>query len=203
MRCVLERGFMASGVTTSAVAKPTAAVLKEAERGASMFRKGVAAGMWDAISLPSLRPPCRSSRAHPVERTDVYSDAANLNQKREQREKTHAENPFQAAIDAAEMGTWSWDIPSGRVEWTPRTYQLFGFEPGAFATSYDSFMKIVHEEDRPAVVRWCAHAVRERSRMAIEYRIVRGDGAVRWVRSTGRAMSDEGGRSVRMVGVVD
>jgi hypothetical protein len=39
--------------------------------------------------------------------------------------------------------------------------------------------------------------------MAIEYRIVRGDGAVRWVRATGRAMTDEGGRAVRMVGVVD
>jgi PAS domain S-box-containing protein len=133
----------------------------------------------------------------------VYSDAANLSHKREQCEKTHAENPFQAAIDAAEMGTWSWDIPSGRLDWTPRTWQLFGFEPGAFATSYDSFMKMVYADDRPAVLRWCEHAVRERSRTAIEFRIVRGDGAVRWVRSTGRAMSDEGGQAVRMVGVVD
>ena len=121
----------------------------------------------------------------------------------ENGEKRVADNPFQAAIDAAGMGTWDWDIPSGHVAWTPRTYQLFGFEPGAFVTSYDSFLQSVHAEDRSAFVRWCEQAMRERSRTVLEFRIVRGDGIVRWLRSTGRAMTDEGGRVVRMVGVVD
>src|SRR6266849_6305230 len=38
------------------------------------------------------------------------------------------QDALRAAIDAAEIGTWSWDIASGRVAWTPRTYQVFGYE---------------------------------------------------------------------------
>ncbi len=121
----------------------------------------------------------------------------------ESGEKRAADNPFQAAIDAAGMGTWEWNIPSGHVVWTPRTYQLFGYEPGTFVNSVDSFLQSVYAEDRPAVVRWCEQAVRERKRTVLEYRIVRGDGTVRWLRSAGRALTDESGRVVRMVGVVD
>jgi PAS domain S-box-containing protein len=101
------------------------------------------------------------------------------------------------------MGTWEWNIPSGRLFWTRRTYQLFGFEPGTFVTSLDSFLQSVYAEDRPAVVRSCEQALRERKRTVLEYRIVRGDGTVRWLRSAGRALTDESGRVVRMVGVVD
>lgn len=118
-------------------------------------------------------------------------------------EKSAADNPFQAAIDAAGMGTWDWDVASGRLTWTPRTYQLFGFEPGAFVTSYDSFLQAVHAEDRSAVARWCEQALHERGRTMLEFRIVRRDGTVRWIRSTGGVMTDQGGQVVRMVGVVD
>jgi PAS domain S-box-containing protein len=113
-----------------------------------------------------------------------------------------SDNPFRAAVDAAGMGTWCWDISSGRVEWTSRTYQLFGRDPGAFVTSHATFLQSVHPEDRAAVERWCERALLERERTMLEFRIIRADGSVRWMRSTGRAMVDERGQVVQMVGVV-
>ena len=114
-----------------------------------------------------------------------------------------AHESLRLAVDAAEIGTWNWHIPSGHVAWTPRTYQLFGFQPGALETSHELFLRQVHAEDRPAVTDWLSRALIEHDRTALEFRIHRADGVVRWVRSTGRAMLDSRGEAVRMVGVVE
>jgi PAS domain S-box-containing protein len=113
------------------------------------------------------------------------------------------EDPVRLALDAAELGTWNWHLPSGHVGWTPRTYQLFGYLPGSIVISHDLFLKHVHAADRPAVVDWISRAIQERGRTAFEFRIDLPDGSVRWVRSTGRALSDEHGPVVRMVGVIE
>jgi PAS domain S-box-containing protein len=113
-----------------------------------------------------------------------------------------AEDPVRLAIDAAEIGAWNWHIPSGHVEWTPWTYQLFGQHPGV-VVSKEYFLERVHAEDRGAVVEWLSRALKEGGRTAFEFRIDRPDGSVRWVRSTGRVLADEHGHQVRMVGVVE
>ncbi len=111
---------------------------------------------------------------------------------------------FQVAVDAAEMGTWNWHIPSGRVIWTERTYRLFGFQPGAFVTSYDSIIRWVHPSDRPMVLEKIAQAVRDRTRSLLEFRIYRADGSVRWVRCIGRTMMmDAQGHAVLRAGLID
>src|SRR4030081_814289 len=98
---------------------------------------------------------------------------------------------IRVAVDAAEIGTWNWHIATGDVAWTPRTYQLFGVTPGAFAASYEAFLRQVHAGDRPIVVQWLEQALRSRGRTALEFRIERADGAVRWIRSTARVITDE------------
>jgi PAS domain S-box-containing protein len=130
-------------------------------------------------------------------------NAANSDRSDESAE-TVVNNPFQAALDAADMGTWDWDIRAGRLVWTPRTYQLFGLEPGSVLTSYETFLQSVHEEDRPVVLGRYENAARKPGRTVLEYRIVRSsDGMLRWVRSSGRAMVDAQGKVIRMVGVIE
>jgi len=118
-------------------------------------------------------------------------------------ERVEAEDPVRFAVDAAETGTWDWHIGSGRVEWTPRTYQLFGFEPGAVVPSYGLFLRRVHPSDRARVMEWLTHAIQQGGRTALEFRIERPDGSIRRLRSTGRAIVDEHGQVARMVGVVE
>src|SRR5713101_9093633 len=111
---------------------------------------------------------------------------------------------FQIAVEAAEIGTWTWHIPSGRVTWTEGTYRLFGFQPGAFVTSYDSIMWRVHASDRQMVLEEIARSVRDRTRSRMKFRIYRADGRVRWVRCIGRTMrTDAQGRAVLRAGLID
>ncbi len=92
------------------------------------------------------------------------------------------DDPFELGVAAAEMGTWDWDIPSGHLRWTPQMYLLFGTEAGRFTTTFENVMELIHPEDRPRVEAHVASAVRELRRSAIEFRIRRPDGGVRWLR---------------------
>jgi PAS domain S-box-containing protein/excisionase family DNA binding protein len=113
------------------------------------------------------------------------------------------DDPFELGVSAAEMGTWDWDIPSGRVRWTPQMYRLFGIEAGRFITTFDSMIELIHPEDRPKVEADVVRAVRELRRSVIEFRIRRPDGSVRWLRCTGRAFADDRGKAIRMAGVAE
>jgi len=112
------------------------------------------------------------------------------------------QDSLRLAVDAAELGTWNWHIPSGRSSWTPWTYELFGYRPGELETCHELFLRHVHSADRASVADWLSRALLEGGLTAHEFRIHRVDGTVRWVRSRGRAMLDDQGKVVRMVGVV-
>ncbi|HWT86441.1 MAG TPA: PAS domain-containing protein [Myxococcales bacterium] len=118
-------------------------------------------------------------------------------------ERGRADDPVRVAFDAAEIGAWTWHIGSGRVEWTPRTYQLFGFEPGAVVPSYGLFLGRVHPSDRPRVMEWLAHAIQQGGRTALEFRIERPDGSIRRLRSAGRAMPGADREVAQMAGIVE
>ena len=113
------------------------------------------------------------------------------------------EDPLQLGVSAAEIGTWDWDVHSGRVRWTPQMYQLFGTELGRFTTTFENVMALVHPEDRPRVEAKVARALRDLKRYVSEFRIRRPDGDVRWLRCTGRAFPDDRGRAIRMAGVTE
>jgi PAS domain-containing protein/helix-turn-helix protein len=53
------------------------------------------------------------------------------------------------------------------------------------------------------VLDWIARAMKERTRTALEFRIERADGTVRWIRSTGRVLADQHGLAERMIGVAE
>ena len=52
---------------------------------------------------------------------------------------------LQFALDAAAMGTWELDLPSRSLAWSRNLERIHGYEPGAFARSFDSYLRIIHE----------------------------------------------------------
>jgi PAS domain S-box-containing protein len=96
-----------------------------------------------------------------------------------------ADERFRVAADAARMGTWEWTIATGRVTWSPSLEALHGLAPGTFPGTYEAFQADVHPDDRAAVERAVTEAL-ESGEHRVEYRIIRPDGAVRWVRAAAR-----------------
>jgi diguanylate cyclase (GGDEF)-like protein/PAS domain S-box-containing protein len=99
----------------------------------------------------------------------------------------------------AHLGSWEWAVGSDQVAWSDELYRLFGLRPGEFAATYDAYIARVHPEDRPLAEANVARTVETHQPFAADYRIVRPDGDIRWLRSHGRVARGDGGE-VRLIG---
>lgn len=121
--------------------------------------------------------------------------------KRAEAELREREERLHLAVDAAHLGTWDWDIEHDHTVWGGHHAQLFGM-PGRTSVNYEEFIALVHPDDRAQVAEATARTVSGGEDYNVEFRIVRPDGAVCWMRSQGIAYRDEAGRATRMIGVV-
>jgi PAS domain S-box-containing protein len=105
------------------------------------------------------------------------------------------------ALEAGHMGTWEYRVRTGEVKWSPSLETIHGYPPGGFPGTFDAFREEIHPDDRERVLAAIGTAVQERRDHQVEYRILRRDGAVRWVEGRGQVFSDSDGQPERMVGV--
>jgi PAS domain S-box-containing protein len=113
-----------------------------------------------------------------------------------------SEERLQAALSAAELGTWDWDLVTGKITWSGHHAKLFGFSEGEFDGRYETFEKRIHPEDRKGLKEAVERALCERSEYSHEYRVVWPDGTIRWIAGRGRYHWNEKGEAVRMFGAV-
>jgi PAS domain S-box-containing protein len=109
---------------------------------------------------------------------------------------------LEAAQDIAGIGYWISGLgPDAPLEWSDRTLEIFGVPRGSFGGRVSDFVALVHPADRARVRATERAAVEEGAEHAVEYRVVRPDGAVRWVFERGRVERGADGRPVRILGV--
>ena len=104
------------------------------------------------------------------------------------------------SLEAGGLGTWEWMLPTGRITWSPSLEVIHGLAPGTFQGTLEAFEAAMHPEDRERL-RASVRAALERGEDRTEYRVVRPDGAVRWIEGRGVAFYDGAGRPERLVGV--
>ncbi len=120
---------------------------------------------------------------------------------RVQRELRETTRRFQQALRAARAGTWEWIVGTNQVHWSEETYLLMGFEPGDGRTTYELWLDCVHEDDRELASELVVRAVSERDDLDLEYRVVRPDGSLRWMRAVGQTVVGDDGTPVAMYGI--
>jgi PAS domain S-box-containing protein len=112
------------------------------------------------------------------------------------------ERRLSLALSAGGMGAWDWDIRSGRISWSSELEAIHGLEPGAFDGTFESYVRDVYPPDAARLdLAITAALAAPESSYDIEYRIIRPDGALRWLASTGRVVVDENGQPFRMAGI--
>ncbi|HEX2190582.1 MAG TPA: PAS domain-containing protein [Longimicrobiaceae bacterium] len=90
----------------------------------------------------------------------------------------------------ARLGSWEWDAEADRVRWSDEMYHLFGMEPGTPVT-LESYLERVFPDDRERVRATVEDVLRGGEGYALEHRVVRADGGVRWLSATGAVVSRE------------
>lgn len=97
-----------------------------------------------------------------------------------------SEKQLRIALAAAQMGTWNWDMETGKVTHSVTTELIYGLNPGSFEGTYQAFINSIHPEDRPMVIESVRRTLEEKAEYDLEFRIIRPDDTMRWVASKGQ-----------------
>jgi PAS domain S-box-containing protein len=108
-----------------------------------------------------------------------------IDRKRTEQALRDSEETLRLAAEATELGTWNWDIPTDTLTANHRTRLIFGLPPNV---DLELFLEMIHPDDRKRVEEAIARSIDPRSggNYDIEYRIVRQDEAIRWVKEKGK-----------------
>lgn len=113
----------------------------------------------------------------------------------------HKEGQLRLALDAANMGFWDWNLQTKVVTLSSNHEKLFGISLDDYDGTNESFLAIVHPEDRDRVGYGDLKAIENGKRCDVEYRVVLPDGEIRWIESKGQAYYDQVGKPLRLTGV--
>jgi PAS domain S-box-containing protein len=105
------------------------------------------------------------------------------------------------AVEAGRSVGWDWDLKSGQDRWFGDLETVFGIPSESYSGHVDDFRRKVHPEDRELVWQAVAEARQNRKPYIAEFRVVRKDGAVRWITARGKFYYAGNGDAERMLGM--
>ncbi|MFK7815072.1 MAG: EAL domain-containing protein, partial [Gammaproteobacteria bacterium] len=105
------------------------------------------------------------------------------------------------ALQAAQVGIWSWDLMSNRIAWDDTMHVLFGINPGDFSGRQRDFLEYILPEDREEQLEIGRRYYQEGGKFDTKFRILRPDGETRVIINRGEATKNSQGIVVSVVGV--
>ncbi len=105
------------------------------------------------------------------------------------------------ATAGAGLGVWEYDLRTGEVIWDPTMYRIFGIDPEQETATYATWRRCVLAEDLPRTEARLNAAIAGEASFDETFRIVRGDGEIRFVKGTVAVERDGEGRPSRVVGI--
>ena len=158
-----------------------------------------------AIALPIALPnvlknvdAVRVSAVRELQLTKANEELSAANERLQELDQLRRRFVAQASAD---FGDWEWDIPSGRVRWSPEVERMNGLARGTFGGTYEAWKQSVHPEDRERASATALAAVSNHTEYDTEYRALRPDGNISWLAVRGMAEYDSSGQPLRMVGM--
>jgi PAS domain S-box-containing protein len=110
---------------------------------------------------------------------------------------------LEVALEASSIGIWERDLRTGSVFWDERCAAVFGLEGAVQLDNMrDLLTEHIHPDDHAMAQESMAAAIAERGEFAMEVRVLRRDGVIRWTVSRGRVISNSRGEAVRVLGTV-
>ncbi|MEO7773651.1 MAG: PAS domain S-box protein [Steroidobacteraceae bacterium] len=119
-------------------------------------------------------------------------------------ELRNARARLEVTLNAAEIGTWNWEVAADRASADRNLARMFGItEEQARGSALQTYLAALHPDDharvRSALSRALTHAD---GRFEVDFRLPQADGSLRWVSARGEAVRDHHGQIIQLPGVV-
>ena len=154
------------------------------------------ATVWAELGIVRLDDPQGRARAILVSANDLTDRIAAT------ARLTLSEETLRLATEAAEVGTWDYELATGVLTCSDRVRSIFGLPVGE-TCRVEEFEDALHPDDHDSLRDAFVSALDPARRTAFdaEFRIfARSDGGLRWVAARGRGVFDAEGRCVRALG---
>lgn len=106
-------------------------------------------------------------------------------------------------VNAAGLGTWDWDIPTGAVQFNDRWWHMLGYRPGDLPATLSSWESLLHPDDKRTTHQALQrHFADPAEPYRCEFRMRKAQGGWVWIMAAGSAIELEPGkRPQRMAGI--
>ncbi|GFE51590.1 hypothetical protein So717_33430 [Roseobacter cerasinus] len=94
------------------------------------------------------------------------------------------------AMEAAGMARWEYNVTQNRAFWDDRLLNMFGITDGQNIRAADEWATFIHPEDKEATLAYTEQCLHEGRDVDHDYRLVRGDGEIRHIRTRGKFVDD-------------
>jgi PAS domain S-box-containing protein len=122
--------------------------------------------------------------------------------KRAEAALNESQEALRLMLDAANIGYWNLDLLTHAANHSPQHDQIFGYSELLPEWTVETFLKHVLPEDSERVQRLFLAGVAAKTQLDFECRIIRHDGALRWIWVHGNVFCNAAGEPVRMLGMV-
>ncbi|MFW6358450.1 MAG: PAS domain S-box protein [Chroococcales cyanobacterium] len=121
---------------------------------------------------------------------------------RKQIEKTlrHREYQLQQAQRIARIGSWEFDLATGKVTWSEEMFRIFELNPAQGEPSYPELLQMIHPDDRELFNNKVEKAIADGTPYQFDYRIILSDHSIRIVKAKGEAIRNEEGEIAALFG---
>jgi two-component system, sensor histidine kinase len=117
------------------------------------------------------------------------------------REDSASRNLVRLIAQSTNDGIWDWNLETDAVYYSPRWLELVGYLPGELPGHMDSFVNLLHPDDRENALRiGQEYLAGARPAFRTEFRLRHKDGSWRWILSRGIALRDGMNRAIRFAG---
>jgi PAS domain S-box-containing protein len=117
-----------------------------------------------------------------------------------------SEKRYQRLVEAVSDYIYTVRVEGGKPQETwhgPGCEGITGYRSEAFADDPYLWLRMIVEEDRPAVVKQAEDVLAGRDRMPLEHRIIRKDGTLRWVKNTPVSRYNQQGELIAYDGLIE
>ena len=121
--------------------------------------------------------------------------------KRAEERARRSESMMVDAQGLAHLGTWEWDIREAHAVWSTELYRIYGLSPERYTPTYEAYLQMVHPDDREYVKAATERVFVKHEPYSHDERIIRADGAIRYLHTWAFPIVGPDGRLERLVGV--
>ena len=105
------------------------------------------------------------------------------------------------ALEAGSTGGWDYDVKTGKTVLLGMAHAQLGMSPSGIPETREDFWNQVHEDDVDRYRSAIATARETKEPFNVEFRVVRRDGVIRWLRTQGRYYYAVDGTPERLLGI--